>query len=128
MMKFEIDGNDGTGKSFRAAMLKRIFPNIPIQDRGLFSEATLDERIFEHDADAIAQFRNSILKNNDVIYIVCVCSIRKSQERILARGGSLEEEFHTEADLKKYNERFDILLELVKDLPNVIRLNTDVDI
>ena len=127
-MKFEIDGNDGTGKSFRAAMLKRIFPNIPIQDRGLFSEATLDERIFEHDADAIAQFRNSILKNNDVIYIVCVCSIRKSQERILARGGSLDEEFHTEADLKKYNERFDILLELVKDLPNVIRLNTDVDI
>jgi thymidylate kinase len=128
MMKFEIDGNDGTGKSFRAAMLKRIFPNIPIQDRGLFSEATLDERIFEHDADAIAQFRNSILKNNDVIYIVCVCSIRKSQERILARGGSLEEEFHTEADLKKYNERFDFLLDLVKDLPNVIRLNTDVDI
>lgn len=127
-MKFEIDGNDGTGKSFRAAMLKRIFPNIPIQDRGLFSEATLDERIFEHDADAIAQFRNSILKNNDVIYIVCVCSIRKSQERILARGGSLEEEFHTEADLKKYNERFDFLLDLVKDLPNVIRLNTDVDI
>ena len=87
-MKFEIDGNDGTGKSFRAAMLKRILPNIPIQDRGLFSEATLDERIFELDADAIAQFRNSILKNNNVIYIVCVCSIRKSQERILARGGS----------------------------------------
>ena len=27
MMKFEIDGNDGTGKSFRAAMLKRIFPS-----------------------------------------------------------------------------------------------------
>lgn len=128
MMKFEIDGNDGTGKSFRAAMLKRIFPNIPIQDRGLFSEATLDERIFEHDADAIAQFRNSILKNNDVVYIICVCSIRKSQERILSRGGSLEEEFHTEADLKKYNERFDFLLDLVKDLPNVIRLNTDVDI
>lgn len=127
-MKFEIDGNDGTGKSFRAAMLKRIFPNIPIQDRGLFSEATLDERIFEHDADAIAQFRNSILKNNDVVYIICVCSIRKSQERILSRGGSLEEEFHTEADLKKYNERFDFLLDLVKDLPNVIRLNTDVDI
>lgn len=127
-MRFEIDGNDGTGKSFRAAMLKRIFPNIPIQDRGLFSEATLDERIFEHDADAIAQFRNSILKNNDVIYIVCVCSIRKSQERILARGGSLEEEFHTEADLKKYNERFDFLLDLVKDLPNVIRLDTETDI
>lgn len=127
-MRFEIDGNDGTGKSFRAAMLKSIFPNIPIQDRGLFSEATLDERIFEHDADAIAQFRNSILKNNDVVYIICVCSIRKSQERILSRGGSLEEEFHTEADLKKYNERFDFLLDLVKDLPNVIRLNTDVDI
>ena len=56
-MNFEIDGNDGTGKSFRA-----------------------------------------------------------------------EEEFHTEADLKKYNERFDFLLDLVKDLPNVIRLNTDTDI
>ena len=128
MMKFEIDGNDGTGKSYRAALLKRIFPNIPIQDRGIFSEATLNERIFVHDADAMAQFRNLILKNNDVVYIVCVCSIQKSQERILSRGGSLEEEFHTEADLKKYNERFDFLLELVKDLPNVIRLNTDVDI
>ena len=128
MMKFEIDGNDGTGKSYRAALLKRIFPNIPIQDRGIFSEATLNERIFVHDADAMAQFRNLILKNNDVVYIVCVCSIQKSQERILSRGGSLEEEYHTEADLKKYNERFDFLLELVKDLPNVIRLNTDVDI
>ena len=127
-MKFEIDGNDGTGKSYRAALLKRIFPNIPIQDRGIFSEATLNERIFVHDADAMAQFRNLILKNNDVVYIVCVCSIQKSQERILSRGGSLEEEYHTEADLKKYNERFDFLLELVKDLPNVIRLNTDVDI
>ena len=127
-MKFEIDGNDGTGKSYRAALLKRIFPDIPIQDRGFFSEATLNERIFVHDADAMAQFRNHILKNNDVVYIVCVCSIQKSQERILTRGGSLDEEFHTEADLKKYNERFDILLDLVKDLPNVIRLNTDVDI
>ena len=127
-MKFEIDGNDGTGKSYRAALLKRIFPDIPIQDRGVFSEATLNERIFVHDADAMAQFRNLILKNNDVVYIVCVCSIQKSQERILSRGGSLEEEFHTEADLKKYNERFDFLLELVKDLPNVIRLNTDTDI
>ena len=127
-MKFEIDGNDGTGKSYRAALLKRIFPDIPIQDRGFFSEATLNDRIFEHDAGAMAQFRNHILKNNDVVYIICVCSIRKSQERILSRGGSLEEEFHTEADLKKYNERFDFLLDLVKDLPNVIRLNTDTDI
>ena len=127
-MKFEIDGNDGTGKSFRAAMLRRLFPDIPVKDRGVFSEATLNESIFAHDADAMANFKNHILKNNDVVYIVCRCSIPKSQERILSRGGSLDEEFHTEADLKKYNERFDFLLDLVKDLPNVIRLNTDIDI
>ena len=127
-MRFEIDGNDGTGKTFRAAMLQRIFPDIPIQDRGLFSEATLNEKIFEHDAEAMKQFRDIVLGNNDVVYIICVCSIHKSQERILSRGGSLDEEFHTEADLKKYNERFDFLLDLVKDLPNVIRLDTETDI
>lgn len=127
-MKFEVDGNDGTGKSYRVSILKQVLPSVEIKDRGLFSDATLDERIFEGDKEAIEAFRGTVRKNTDVLYIICVCSIRKSQERILARGGSLDEEFHTETDLKKYNERFEHLMELVKDCPNVIRVETEMDL
>lgn len=127
-MKFEVDGNDGTGKSYRVPILRQVLPTVEIKDRGLFSDATLDERIFEGDKNAVEAFRRTVRENTDVLYMICTCSIRKSQERILARGGSLDEEFHTEADLKKYNERFEHLLELVKDCPNVIRVGTETDL
>lgn len=127
-MKFEVDGNDGTGKSYRVSILRQVLQTVEIKDRGLFSDATLDERIFEGDKDAVEAFRRTVRENTDVLYMICTCSIRKSQERILARGGSLDEEFHTEADLKKYNERFEHLLFLVKDCPNVIRVETEADL
>ena len=127
-MKIVIDGNDGTGKSFRAEILRRVLPNVPIEDRGILYAATLNENIFRGDAEAVEQFRDAISKSPDVMYVICTCSIQKSQQRILARGGSLEEEFHTEVDLKKYNERFEFLLKLVEEFPNVVRLETEEDL
>ena len=127
-MKIEIDGNDGTGKSYRALLLKRIIPGLQIKDRGLFSAATLNEKLFDGDAELIEAFRATVKENTDTLYIICTCSIEKSQNRILERGDSLDEEYHTERDLKKFNDRFDFLLHLVKECPNVIRVNTENDL
>ena len=132
-----IDGNDGTGKSFRIEYLKKIFPDIIFNDRGIFSEYTLNDNIFNSiDSTTSIQlkkyeetkFFELIERDNTTLYIICDCSIEKCQERILNRGDSLDEEYHTKEDLNKYKERFLYLYNLVKGLSNVMLINTENNI
>lgn len=121
--KIIIDGNDGTGKTTRLVQLKRMFPNIKYEDRGIFSKMTLVDELFNRTGnyDEIQKkFHEDVQKDSSTLYIICRASSEVCQKRILERGDSIEEEFHTLDDLNKYNSRFDILVDIVKDLPNVI--------
>lgn len=125
--KIIIDGNDGTGKTTRLVQLKRIFPNIKYEDRGIFSKMTLVDELFNKTGnyDEIQKkFHEDVQKDSSTLYIICRASSEVCQKRILERGDSIEEEFHTLDDLNKYNNRFDILVDIVKDLPNVMVVDT----
>lgn len=133
--KIVVDGNDGTGKSYRIEQLKKLFPNITFEDRGIFSKATLDDDLFDDKknesfkfcfvATPREKFYNSIKMHSDTLYIVLDASIETCQKRILERGDSLDCEFHNEKDLRKYKERFNLLVDLCRGLPNVMLVNTD---
>jgi len=125
--KIIIDGNDGTGKTTRLVQLKRMFPNIKYEDRGIFSKMTLVDELFNRTGnyDEIQKkFHEYVQKDSSTLYIICRASSEVCQKRILERGDSIEEEFHTLDDLNKYNNRFDILVDIVKDLPNVMVVET----
>ena len=125
--KIIIDGNDGTGKTTRLVQLKRMFPNIKYEDRGIFSKMTLVDELFNRTGnyDEIQKkFHEDVQKDSSTLYIICRASSEVCQKRILERGDSIEEEFHTLDDLNKYNSRFDILVDIVKDLPNVMVVDT----
>ena len=70
------------------------------------------------------KFYEDVQKDSSTLYIICRASSEVCQKRILERGDSIEEEFHTLDDLNKYNNRFDILVDIVKDLPNVMVVDT----
>ena len=125
--KIIIDGNDGTGKTTRLVQLKRMFPNIKYEDRGIFSKMTLVDELFNRTGnyDEIQKkFHEDVQKDSSTLYIICRASSEVCQKRILERGDSIKEEFHTLDDLNKYNNRFDILVDIVKDLPNVMVVDT----
>ena len=125
--KIIIDGNDGTGKTTRLVQLKKMFPNIKYEDRGIFSKMTLVDELFNRTGnyDEIQKkFHEDVQKDSSTLYIICRASSEVCQKRILERGDSIEEEFHTLDDLNKYNSRFDILVDIVKDLPNVMVVDT----
>jgi len=125
--KIIIDGNDGTGKTTRLVQLKKMFPNIKYEDRGIFSKMTLVDELFNRTGnyDEIQKkFHEDVQKDSSTLYIICRASSEVCQKRILERGDSIEEEFHTLDDLNKYNNRFDILVDIVKDLPNVMVVDT----
>ena len=125
--KIIIDGNDGTGKTTRLVQLKRMFPNIKYEDRGIFSKMTLVDELFNRTGnyDEIQKkFHEDVQKDSSTLYIICRASSEVCQKRILERSDSIEEEFHTLDDLNKYNNRFDILVDIVKDLPNVMVVDT----
>ena len=125
--KIIIDGNDGTGKTTRLVQLKRMFPNIKYEDRGIFSKMTLVDELFNRTGnyDEIQKkFHEDVQKDSSTLYIICRASSEVCQKRILERGDSIEEEFHTLDDLNKYNNRFDILVDIVKDLLNVMVVDT----
>jgi len=125
--KIIIDGNDGTGKTTRLVQLKKMFPNIKYEDRGIFSKMTLVDELFNRTGnyDEIQKkFYEDVQKDSSTLYIICRASSEVCQKRILERGDSIEEEFHTLDDLNKYNNRFDILVDIVKDLPNVMVVDT----
>lgn len=131
--KIVVDGNDGTGKSYRIEQLKKIFPGIEFEDRGIFSKATLNESLFTLESikdfvKARDEFIDYIKNNEDTLYIIVDASAETCQKRILERGDSLEEEYHTKEDLEKFRKRFLYLVDLVKDVPNIsniILINTD---
>lgn len=131
--KIVVDGNDGTGKSYRIEQLKKVFPGIEFEDRGIFSKATLNESLFtlESIKDFVKErdeFIDYIKNNEDTLYIIVDASVETCQKRILERGDSLEEEYHTKEDLEKFRKRFLYLVDLVKDVPNIsniMLINTD---
>ena len=127
--KIVIDGNDGTGKSVRVSVLKKHFPGIEIEDRGIFSEATLRDELFGDDKQSRRNLRNFIWseveEHPETLFIICDASIETCQKRILERGDSLDEEFHNEDDLRKYRARFLMLFEAAKKYPNIMFVNTD---
>lgn len=130
--KIIIDGNDGTGKTFRVNLLRKMFPNIEIEDRGIFSDKTLDDKLFDYNkAFSInhrKNFVNSIEEQKDTLFIICDASVETCQKRISERGDSLEEEYHNKKDLIKYRKRFMLLAELCSELPNVMFVDTDEDL
>ena len=131
--KIVVDGNDGTGKSYRIEQLKKIFPGIEFEDRGIFSKATLNESLFTLESikdfvKARNEFIDYIKNTDDTLYIIVDASVETCQKRILERGDSLEEEYHTKEDLEKFRKRFLYLVDLVKDVPNIsniMLINTD---
>ena len=130
--KIVIDGNDGTGKTFRVNLLRKMFPNIEIEDRGIFSNKTLDDSLFDYNKVSSINHRknfvNSIEEQKDTLFIICDASVETCQKRISERGDSLEEEYHNKKDLIKYRGRFMTLAELCSELPNVMFVNTDEDL
>lgn len=97
-MIIEIDGNDGVGKTYTIKRLKDYFPDIvadiEFRDRGSLTKATDDW---------------NFTKEKGVFYIILDCLVSTSQKRIMDRGGSLTEKYHTFEDLSHYRERFHIL-------------------
>ena len=130
--KIVIDGNDGTGKTFRVNLLRKMFPNIEIEDRGIFSDKTLDDILFDYNKSSSVirrkNFVNSIEEQKDTLFIICDASVETCQKRISERGDSLEEEYHNKKDLIKYRGRFMLLVELCSELPNVMFIDTDEDL
>lgn len=125
--KIVIDGNDGTGKTTRLVQLKKMFPNIKYEDRGIFSKMTLIDELFNRNKNYVTlsqKFYESIKQDSSTLYIIYRASSEICQKRILERGDSIEEEFHTLDDLNKYNQRFDDLIDIVKDLPNIMVVDT----
>ena len=103
--RIEIDGNDGTGKTTRVKFLRKIYPGYEILDRGLLSQWVMEDFRFKdwYQIDQLKGFRE------DTLYITLYTTVEKSQERIVKRGDSLEEEYHNKEDLLKYNARFAFL-------------------
>lgn len=128
--KIVIDGNDGSGKTYRCTVLRNLFPDIEIADRGLFSDVTLDDELFcEYSSKGIAserckKFVDKVDAETETLFIILMTEPEIAQRRIISRGDSIDEKFHTIDDLKKYNRRFEILCGLVKDKPNVMVVKT----
>ena len=144
--KIVVDGNDGTGKTSTINGLKKLFPGITVEDRGIFSEATLIDEIFEeyenrddeviyrkprtwlHERHSeinqhIFSFLSRVSASKDTLFIICKADPEVCQKRIKERGDSIEEQYHTMEDLKKYGERFDILVDIAKH-HNVMVIDT----
>jgi deoxyadenosine/deoxycytidine kinase len=125
--KIVIDGNDGTGKTTFINHLKKVMPGIEFQDRGIFSETTLKDKLFNATEEnkyevfnELKEFQESIKKQNDTLFIILDADVEVCQKRILKRGDSIEEEFHTLEDLNKYKHRFNVLTEICKNVSNLM--------
>ena len=124
MLTIEIDGNDGTGKTYLINSIREyLFNNfnynwklnrdIVYEDRGLLSVATLSNEWEKENPDITNICK---LDKENTLYILIDDIPEKCQERILARGDSIEEEYHTLADLQKYRDRFNKLKDTFSDI------------
>ena len=76
--KVEIDGNDGTGKSYRIEKMKELFPGLVYYDRGIFfildaSPATCQRRIKERGDSLEEEYhtKEDLLKYSERFYELC---------------------------------------------------------
>lgn len=133
--KIVFDGHDGVGKSTRIEEMKKLFPGLEYSDRGIFSEATMNKKLFgpsdscnfSMEVESYAErnnFYNTVRDNSDTLYIILDATPEECQRRILDRGGHIDCEFHNMHDLVMYRGRFKTLLDLVRHLPNVMAIDT----
>lgn len=106
-MIIEIDGNDGVGKTTYINKLKEFFPNDIFLDRGLLSKATLhpywDNELKKNQ---VRNYKYMCPLNKNVCYILLDTYPKLCQERILKRGDSIIEKYHTMEDLILFQKRF----------------------
>ncbi|WQJ53533.1 MAG: ATP phosphoribosyltransferase [Wendovervirus sonii] len=109
-----VEGNDGTGKTWLISQLQKRFntPKMIFHDRCKLSELTLDDNIVSANYN---EFINSKGLDKDGIYIILDDTILNCQKRILSRGDSLDEKFHTYEDLMIFRERYRILSDMLRD-------------
>ncbi len=128
--KVVFDGHDGVGKTTRIEEMKRLFPGLEFSDRGIFSEMTMKDELFDEKntksrVNKRIEFFNTIKENSDTLYIILDAEPEECQRRILARGGHIDCEFHNMHDLVMYRHRFNVLVSWVVELPNVMYIHTD---
>ncbi len=128
--KVVFDGHDGVGKTTRIEEMKKLFPGLEFSDRGIFSEMTMKDELFDEKntksrVDKRIEFFNTIKENSDTLYIILDAKPEECQRRILARGGHIDCEFHNMHDLVMYRHRFNVLVSWVVELPNVMYIHTD---
>lgn len=128
--KVVFDGHDGVGKTTRIEEMKRLFPGLEFSDRGIFSEMTMKDELFDEKntksrVNKRIEFFNTIKENSDTLYIILDAEPEECQRRILARGGHIDCEFHNMHDLVMYRHRFNMLVSWVVELPNVMYIHTD---
>ena len=128
--KVVFDGHDGVGKTTRIEEMKKLFPGLEFSDRGIFSEMTMKDELFDEKntksrVDKRIEFFNTIKENSDTLYIILDAEPEECQRRILARGGHIDCEFHNMHDLVMYRHRFNVLVSWVAELPNVMYIHTD---
>lgn len=106
-MIIEIDGNDGVGKTTYINKLKEFFPNDIFLDRRLLSKATLhpywDNELKKNQ---VRNYKYMCPLNKNVCYILLDTYPKLCQERILKRGDSIIEKYHTMEDLILFQKRF----------------------
>ena len=128
--KVVFDGHDGVGKTTRIEEMKKLFPGLEFSDRGIFSEMTMKDELFDEKntksrVDKRIEFFNTIKENSDTLYIILDAKPEECQRRILARGGHIDCEFHNMHDLVMYRHRFNVFVSWVVELPNVMYIHTD---
>lgn len=128
--KVVFDGHDGVGKTTRIEEMKKLFPGLEFSDRGIFSEMTMKDELFDEKntksrVNKRIEFFNTIKENSDTLYIILDAEPEECQRRILARGGHIDCEFHNMHDLVMYRHRFNVLVSWVVELPNVMYIHTD---
>jgi len=133
--KIELDGIPGTGKTFRAEMLKKMFPDCTIIDEGLYTDQVSDENYISlEDANnpdrlqAFAEaFREKVKAASDTMFVILFCTTPKSKARLKDRGDN-PDDIPSDDDLFEYSKRFNFLYKVTRDLPNVLSENTDHDL
>lgn len=136
--KIVVDGNDGAGKTYTIDKMKALFPGIEFEDRGVFSKATLNDKLFKEWAALLASSEKQMgekehhavydfvkeVEKHDTLFIICLADPKECQRRIMERGDSIDEEYHTMEDLEKYDKRFRTLCEMTRHLGNVMLIDT----